>query len=81
MTVRYQCQMGKQTMGTPCHSLPYRADTKLYKIQTPQAPLVQTAVHGEYKMDEYPNGTNAVVAVSDGELCNLSSCFCVTLFA
>jgi DNA-directed RNA polymerase I subunit RPA2 len=59
----YQCQMGKQTMGTPCHSLPYRADNKLYKIQTPQAPLVQTAVHGEYKMDEYPNGTNAVVAV------------------
>eukprot|EP00970_Alexandrium_tamarense_P003244 scaffold502_cov192-Alexandrium_tamarense.AAC.2 len=59
----YQCQMGKQTMGTPCHSLPYRADNKMYKIQTPQAPLVQTAVHGEYKMDEYPNGTNAVVAV------------------
>ena len=59
----YQCQMGKQTMGTPCHSLPYRADNKLYKIQTPQAPLVQTAIHGEYKMDEYPNGTNAVVAV------------------
>jgi len=40
------------------HSLPLQ-----YKIQTPQAPLVQTAVHGEYKMDEYPNGTNAVVAV------------------
>ena len=59
----YQCQMGKQTMGTPGHSLPFRADNKLYKIQTPQAPLVQTAVHGEYKMDEYPNGTNAVVAV------------------
>ena len=50
-------------IGTPCHSLPHRADNKLYKIQTPQAPLVQTAIHGEYKMDEYPNGTNAVVAV------------------
>ena len=59
----YQCQMAKQTMGTPGHSLPYRADTKLYKIQNPQAPLAQTANHGEYKMDEYPNGTNAVVAV------------------
>lgn len=57
----YQCQMGKQTMGTPCHSLPYRPDNKLYKLQTPQAPIVQTATHGEYKMDEYPNGTNAVV--------------------
>jgi len=59
----YQCQMGKQTMGTPAHSLPYRPDNKLYRLQTPQAPLVQTATHGEYKMDEYPNGTNAVVAV------------------
>jgi DNA-directed RNA polymerase I subunit RPA2 len=57
----YQCQMGKQTMGTPCHSLAYRSDNKLYKLQTPQAPIVQTAVHGKYKMDEYPNGTNAVV--------------------
>jgi len=59
----YQCQMGKQTMGTPAHSLPYRSDNKLYRLQTPQAPLVQTSVHGQYKMDEYPNGTNAVIAV------------------
>eukprot|EP00559_Dactyliosolen_fragilissimus_P003415 CAMPEP_0184857366 /NCGR_PEP_ID=MMETSP0580-20130426/2536_1 /TAXON_ID=1118495 /ORGANISM="Dactyliosolen fragilissimus" /LENGTH=1332 /DNA_ID=CAMNT_0027352931 /DNA_START=45 /DNA_END=4043 /DNA_ORIENTATION=- len=59
----YQCQMGKQTMGTPCHSLPHRADNKLYRLQTPQAPIAQTARHGEFKMDEYPNGTNAVVAV------------------
>jgi DNA-directed RNA polymerase I subunit RPA2 len=59
----YQCQMGKQTMGTPCHSLPHRPDNKLYKLQTPQAAIAQTARHGEYKMDEYPNGTNAVVAV------------------
>lgn len=59
----YQCQMGKQTMGTPAHSLPYRVDNKLYRLQNPQAPVVQTAIHGEYKMDEYPNGTNAVVAV------------------
>lgn len=58
-----QCQMGKQTMGTPALSLPYRTDNKLYRLMTPQAPLVQTATHGEFKMDEYPNGTNAVVAV------------------
>lgn len=57
----YQCQMGKQTMGTPCHSMPYRPDNKLYRLQTPQAPIVQTGVHSKYKMDEYPNGTNAVV--------------------
>ena len=59
----YQCQMGKQTMGTPAHSLPYRVDNKLYRLQTPQAPIVQTGIHGKYKMDEYPNGTNAIVAV------------------
>lgn len=59
----YQCQMGKQTMGTPCHSLPFRTDNKMYKLQNPQAPVVQTSRHGEFKMDEYPNGTNAIVAV------------------
>lgn len=61
----YQCQMGKQTMGTPGHSLPFRTDNKLYKLQNPQAPIVQTATHGEYKMDEYPNGCNAVVGKSN----------------
>lgn len=59
----YQCQMGKQTMGTPAHSLPHRVDNKLYRLQNPQAPVVQTEIHGRFKMDEYPNGTNAVVAV------------------
>jgi DNA-directed RNA polymerase I subunit RPA2 len=59
----YQCQMGKQTMGTPAHSLPYRVDNKLYRLQNPQAPVVQTGIHGNFKMDEYPNGTNAIVAV------------------
>jgi DNA-directed RNA polymerase I subunit RPA2 len=57
----YQCQMAKQTMGTPCHSFPYRNDNKLYRLQTPQAPICQTTVHGKYKFDEFPNGTNAVV--------------------
>ena len=37
----YQCQMSKQTMGTPALSLPHRADSKLYRLQNPQAPLVQ----------------------------------------
>jgi len=59
----YQCQMAKQTMGTPFHSTPYRTDNKYYKLQNPQAPIVQTSRHGEYKIDNYPNGTNAVVAV------------------
>ena len=29
----YQCQMGKQTMGTPAHALKSRSDNKLYRIQ------------------------------------------------
>ncbi|EDV29396.1 uncharacterized protein TRIADDRAFT_51662 [Trichoplax adhaerens] len=29
----YQCQMGKQTMGTPIQSFKYRSDNKLYRIQ------------------------------------------------
>jgi len=59
----YQCQMGKQTMGTPAHAMKHRNDNKLYRIQNPQACLVQTKAHREYCMDEYPQGTNAIVAV------------------
>jgi len=59
----YQCQMGKQTMGTPVHGWGHRPDSKLYRLQNPQAPLVQTAAQAEYGLDEYPSGANAVVAV------------------
>jgi DNA-directed RNA polymerase beta subunit len=38
----YQCQMGKQTMGTPAQALQHRTDTKLYRIQTPQTPIART---------------------------------------
>jgi len=60
-------------MGTPAHSLPYRPDNKLYRLQTPQAPVVQTATHGEYKMDEYPNGANAVVGMLIGQTLQMSA--------
>lgn len=59
----YQCQMAKQTMGTPCHSIAHRTDNKMYRIQSPQAPLVQNRRLKEFELDEYPLGTNAVVAV------------------
>lgn len=32
----YQCQMGKQTMGTPVTSYPHRVDNKMYRILFPQ---------------------------------------------
>ena len=59
----YQCLMGKQTMGMPAHALLHRKDNKMYKIRSQQAPIVQTGRLGEFKMDDYLNGTNAVVAI------------------
>jgi len=59
----YQCQMGKQTMAIPCHSFKHRVDNKLYRIQTPQKPISRTKAHIEYDIDDYPTGTNAIVAV------------------
>ncbi|CAH3030121.1 unnamed protein product [Porites evermanni] len=59
----YQCQMGKQTMGTPAQALKHRGDNKLYRLQTPQSPLVRPAAHDEFAVDNYALGTNAVVAV------------------
>lgn len=59
----YQCQMGKQTMGTPSTALNHRTDNKLYRIQTPQTPVVRPFMHNRYSFDDAPNGTNAIVAV------------------
>ncbi|PVU97677.1 hypothetical protein BB561_000394 [Smittium simulii] len=59
----YQCQMAKQTMGTPAQSLHHRADNKLYWLQTGQTPIVRPGLHDKFGVDGYPNGMNAVVAV------------------
>uniref|UniRef100_A0A4W4EDY0 DNA-directed RNA polymerase subunit beta n=1 Tax=Electrophorus electricus TaxID=8005 RepID=A0A4W4EDY0_ELEEL len=59
----YQCQMGKQTMGFPLHSYKERSDNKLYRLQTPQSPLVRPLMYDYYNIDNYPIGTNAIVAV------------------
>ncbi|XDV50722.1 hypothetical protein PO909_019738 [Leuciscus waleckii] len=59
----YQCQMSKQTMGFPMHAYKERSDNKLYRLQTPQSPLVRPAMYDHYNMDNYPIGTNAIVAV------------------
>ncbi|XP_076361964.1 RNA polymerase I subunit Rpl135 isoform X3 [Tachypleus tridentatus] len=59
----YQCQMGKQTMGTPCYTYKFRSDNKMYCIQTPQSPLVRPVMYDFYHIDDYPLGTNAIVAV------------------
>ncbi|KZF22410.1 beta and beta-prime subunits of DNA dependent RNA-polymerase [Xylona heveae TC161] len=59
----YQCQMSKQTMGTPGTSLRYRTDNKAYRLQTGQTPVVRSPLHNDYGLDNFPNGMNAVVAV------------------
>ncbi|CAG9461634.1 unnamed protein product [Pedinophyceae sp. YPF-701] len=59
----YQCQMAKQTMGTPAQAVDRRLDSKVYRLNTPQTPLARTQLYDRFCMDEYANGTNAVVAV------------------
>ena len=58
----YQCQMAKQTFGVPSHTLSYRSDNKMYRIQTPQEPMCRAKVHDAWKMDDLPLGTNLMVA-------------------
>lgn len=59
----YQCQMLKQTMGLQCLNTLYAFTEKIYRIITPQYPLVVTRDYELYGMDNYPTGTNAVVAI------------------
>ncbi|MCJ1406081.1 DNA-directed RNA polymerase I subunit RPA2 [Ptychographa xylographoides] len=59
----YQCQMGKQAMGTPGSAVRYRTDNKSYRLQTGQTPIVRPPLYNAYGLDNFPNGMNAVVAV------------------
>mmetsp|Transcript_1159 Transcript_1159/g.3421 ORF Transcript_1159/g.3421 Transcript_1159/m.3421 type:complete len:1139 (+) Transcript_1159:56-3472(+) len=59
----YQCQMGKQTMGTPSHSAPHLCDSKVYRLLLPQSPLVQAQKYCNINLDDYAQGTNSIVAV------------------
>lgn len=60
----FQCQMAKQTMGTPCHTVWSRMESKIYRHTTPQVPVVRNmCMQDPMGADIYPNGVNAVVAV------------------
>lgn len=59
----YQCQMSKQAMGTPGAAIAYRTDNKIYRLQTGQTPIVRPPLYNAYGLDNFPNGTNAVVAI------------------
>ncbi|KAF2671014.1 putative DNA-directed RNA polymerase I subunit beta [Microthyrium microscopicum] len=59
----YQCQMGKQTMGNYGTAIKYRTDNKTYRIQSAQTPVVRPPLYNTYGLDNFPNGTNSIVAV------------------
>ncbi|XP_047526041.1 DNA-directed RNA polymerase I subunit RPA2 [Pieris napi] len=59
----YQCQMGKQTMGTPIHTWKTNGETKLYRLQSGGAPLFRPLHHDLLSLDDFPSGTNAIIAV------------------
>ena len=44
-------------------ALQHRADNKLYRILSPQTPVARTRLYDRHAMDEFPNGTNMMVAV------------------
>lgn len=50
-------------MLTRAQTVRHRTDAKLYRLQTPQTPIARTARYDEYHMDEFPSGTNMIVAV------------------
>ncbi|KAI3385354.1 hypothetical protein SNEBB_010557 [Seison nebaliae] len=72
----YQCQMGKQTMGTPSIT-PYemRSDNKMYKVVSPQSPLVKTRTYDSFGIDGYPCGTNACIAVISSTAFDMEDAF------
>lgn len=71
----YQCQMGKQTMGTPCHNWDLQAETKMYRLQTPTTPLFRPVHHDNIQLDDFAMGTNAIVAVISYTVCLIDSMY------
>lgn len=60
----FQCQMAKQTMGTPCHAVWNRMDAKVYRLTNPQVPITRNfCMQDPMGADLFPNGVNAIVAV------------------
>uniref|UniRef100_A0A1A9WUR2 DNA-directed RNA polymerase subunit beta n=1 Tax=Glossina brevipalpis TaxID=37001 RepID=A0A1A9WUR2_9MUSC len=59
----YQCQMAKQTMGTPCLNWPQQAANKMYRLQTPATPLFRPVHYDNLALDDFAMGSNAIVAV------------------
>lgn len=63
--------MGKQTMGTPCHTWQLQSETKLYRLQTPASPFFRPAHYDKINLDDFAMGTNAIVAVISYTVSNI----------
>lgn len=59
----YQCQMGKQSIGTPLHNWRNQTTGKLYRLQYPQVPVIRNSHYDDMNMEEFCLGFNAVVAI------------------
>lgn len=67
--------MGKQSMGTPVHTWDIQAETKLYRLLLPSSPLFRPGHYDAIKLDDFPMGVNAVVAVISYTVRNKSLSF------
>ncbi|KAI8429800.1 hypothetical protein MSG28_000328 [Choristoneura fumiferana] len=61
------------TMGTPIHTWMTNAETKLYRLQTPGTPLFRPTHYDNIGLDDYPCGTNAIVAHATSYFCRDNS--------
>lgn len=59
----YQCQMAKQSMGTPPYSQKFRTDNRAYVLQYPQVPLLSTDTYAAQGLERYPIGQNVTIAI------------------
>jgi len=60
----YQCQMFKQSLGTPFYTFWRRNDAKTYFLITPQVPVCRGRVFQDgLNLDAFPNGFNVVLSV------------------
>lgn len=60
----YQCQMSKQSVGTPFYTFWRRDDTKSFFLLSPQVPICRSKiVQDGLSLDSFPNGFNSIVSV------------------
>ena len=60
----YQCQMSKQSVGTPFYTFWRRDDIKSFFLLHPQVPICRNKIIQDgLQLDAFPNGFNAIVSV------------------